>query len=203
LRTLAATAAAGVAMLSLAACGGSGHHTSTGTSSTTAAQTTTTANNATTATTQATTATTQATGQSTSTTAGGSTSTTLATAQNEVATAAIKEQLLAAGAAYHSLPVSDYTGLEPGETFYAYDPATQTYWAGAGLDPSPNSQQAQISNQDDGAYLLFHMAAGGTWTVVNVGLAGTEGSTCPYTPPAAILALWGWPPSSCRPATID
>jgi hypothetical protein len=56
--------------------------------------------------------------------------------------------------------------------------------------------------QDDGGYLLFERPAAGAWTAYNVGLAETDGSTCPATPPAAVLALWGWPAGSCRPTTI-
>jgi hypothetical protein len=49
-------------------------------------------------------------------------------AENLVATPAVKAQLLAAGAELHKLPVSDYTGLTKGDTYYAYDAGTKTYW---------------------------------------------------------------------------
>jgi len=111
---------------------------------------------------------------------------------------------VAAGAALNSLPASDYTGLRPGETYYAYDATTATYWAGAGLVPSASSTPAQVATQDDGAYLLFDRLPGGTWKAYDVGLAGTpEGSACPATVPVAILRLWGWPSGSCRPTTIS
>jgi hypothetical protein len=61
-----------------------------------------------------------------------------------------------------------------------------------------------VASQDDGAYLLFVRPQGGAWTVYDVGLAGTPaGSACPATVPSAVLELWGWPPGSCRPATIS
>ena len=82
----------------------------------------------------------------------------------------------------------------------AYDPATQTYWAGAALNPSPSSQQAQVSNQDDGSYLLFKRTPGGSWSAQNAGL-GPPGGTCPETPPPAILRLWGWSPGACNPTS--
>ncbi len=148
----------------------------------------------------------------TATTAASSTATTsplttttaaLATA-NLVVTDEIRSELTAAGATLNSLPASAYTGLRPGETYYAYDAATQTYWASGGLVPSASSTQAQISTQDDGAYLLFTRPAGGAWKAYAVGLAGTpEGSPCPIAVPAAVLQLWHWPPGSCRPATIS
>ena len=117
---------------------------------------------------------------------------------NEPVTDAIRSQLLDAGAALNQLPPSDYTGLQPGQTYYAYDSATSTYWAGAALVPSPSSQQAQVSDQDDGSYLVFMEPAGGTWTAYDAGYVGPD-STCAETPPAAVLALWGWLPGTCHP----
>jgi hypothetical protein len=132
------------------------------------------------------------------------TTTSASATSNLVVTDELRSQLVAAGAAHNSLPASDYTGLRPGETYYAYDADTQTYWAAASLDPSTSSTPAQVAAQDDGAYLLFERARSGTWTVYDVGLAGTpEGSACPVTVPSAILTLWGWPADSCRPATIS
>jgi hypothetical protein len=121
-------------------------------------------------------------------------------AQNRVATAAVKLQLVRAGAFLHGLPTSAFTGLAPGETYYAFDPATSTYWAGAGLVPSPSSQPAQVSVQDDGSYLLFTRASGHSWVAYNVGEAGIEGATCAATPPKTVLKVWGWKPGTCRPA---
>ena len=142
-------------------------------------------------------------GAGTATTSPSTTTTALATA-NLVVTGEIRSELTAAGAALNSLPASAYTGLRPGETYYAYDATTQTYWASAGLVPSASSMQAQVSTQDDGAYLLFSRPAGGTWKAHAVGLAGTpEGSPCPIAVPAAVLQLWHWAAGSCRPATIS
>ncbi len=124
-------------------------------------------------------------------------------ASNLVVTDQVREQLVAAGAQLNDLPGSDYTGLRPGETYYGYDPATKTYWAGAGLLPSPSSTPAQVSTQDDGAYLLFERPPGGSWIAHDVGLAGVEGATCPVQVPAQILRLWGWSSGSCRPPTIS
>jgi hypothetical protein len=104
-----------------------------------------------------------------------------------------------AAAAANRLPASAYTGLAPGSAYYAYDPATATYWAGAALVPSPSSQEAQVSVQDDGGYLLFNSTAGGAWTVSDVGMTGgEEGAPCPPVP-AAIVAVWNWTPGTCRP----
>ena len=123
---------------------------------------------------------------------------TTAVTENLTVTTAVSAALLQAGAALNSLQASDYTGLAPGETFYAYDASTSTYWAGAALVPSPSSMQAQVSVQDDGSYLLFDRPAAGAWEARDVGLAGTEGSVCPVAVPPAILALWNWAPGTCR-----
>ncbi len=125
-------------------------------------------------------------------------STTTPVTENLTVTAAMSAALLQAGAALNSLQASDYTGLAPGETYYAYDAMTSTYWAGAALVPSPSSMQAQVSVQDDGSYLLFSRSANGAWKAQDVGVTGIDGSVCPVAVPPAILALWNWAPGTCR-----
>jgi hypothetical protein len=128
------------------------------------------------------------------------TSTTGAAARNLVLTPGVRQSLLAAGAASHRLPVSDYTGLAPVTAYYALDPSTGTYYAAAGINASSNSLQAQIGDQDDGGYLLFTRPVGSsTWTVYNDGLGAAQGSICPIKIPAAVLAVWNWKPKSCYP----
>ncbi|HET6963750.1 MAG TPA: hypothetical protein VFH58_03195 [Acidimicrobiales bacterium] len=109
---------------------------------------------------------------------------------------AVRSELIGAGAASHGLPASDYTGLVPGETYYAQDHSSGTYWAGAGLIPSESSMQAQVSNQDDGSYLIFVRPSGSDWKVYQVGLPVTP---CPVTIPAAVLRAWGWDAGTCHP----
>ena len=121
------------------------------------------------------------------------------TAQNLVVTDALRTQLVAAGAALHQLTAADFSGLQPGLTYYALDAKTGTYWAGASLVPSPGSYQAQVSTQDDGSYLLFERQAGGSWVARDVGLAGSFGTPCPVAVPPDVLAVWGWAPGTCRP----
>jgi hypothetical protein len=136
----------------------------------------------------------------TSTTTTTTTLTTSALTRNLLLTPAVRQSLLAAGAASHRLPVSDYTGLAPGTAYYAIDPSTGTYYAGAGIDASPNSLQAQIGDQDDGGYLLFTKPVGSsTWTVYNDGLGAAQDALCPIKIPAAVLTVWDWKPKSCYP----
>ncbi len=142
-----------------------------------------------------------ATQSGTSTTATGTTTGPAANGvQNLHVTNALRAELLKVGAASHNLPATDYTGLAPGRTYYAYDPATSTYWAGAALVPSSSSTPAQVSVQDDGAYLLYERPSGGSWSVYAVGMTLEVGSKCPVAVPAAVLSVWGWAPGTCRPA---
>jgi hypothetical protein len=126
---------------------------------------------------------------------------TSAGAKNLVATPAVKTQLLAAGAALHKLPVSDYTGLTKGDTYYAYDAGTKTYWAGTQLVASASSQKAQIGNQDDGAYLIFRKAGSRPWKGSETGAADTPAS-CQVKVPAAVIAVWGWAAGACHPRSF-
>jgi hypothetical protein len=112
---------------------------------------------------------------------------------------AIRAELLQVGAELHGVPASEYVGLVPGMTYYAYDPDTMTYWAGAHLKPSPTSERAQVSVQDAGSYTLFKKIKGGLWTAFNDGAGGEEGHGCPQALPASILNMWGWNPQYCRP----
>ena len=111
--------------------------------------------------------------------ASGSTTTTTAAPtgpQNLTVTDQLRSELVAAFAAAHTLTASDYTGLQPGTTYYAYDPSTMTYWAGASVVPSSSSVNAQVSTQDDGSYAIFsQIGAGGTWKVSDVGATGEQG----------------------------
>jgi hypothetical protein len=120
-------------------------------------------------------------------------------AQNLVIDNRIRAQLVAAGAAAHKLTPKDYLGLVKGETYYAYVPAKGIYWAGAGLDPSPKSLQAQIGSQDDGAYMVFERHGGGPWRVWETGIPGDPQFTCAVKVPASVLKVWEWTPGSCHP----
>jgi len=123
-------------------------------------------------------------------------------------TDAVRTQLVAARAAQVGVPPSTYSGLAPGTTYYAFDRATGTYWAGAATalpatDAPVGSDlyKAQVAGQDDGSYLLFSMPAGGAWTVTPVGMSGTV-SPCTVPVPPAVVQVWGWPHGACRPPGV-
>jgi len=123
-------------------------------------------------------------------------------AQNLQLTDAIRAQLVAAAAKLNGLPASAYLGLVQGQSYYGFDPATSTYWAGGALDPSPSSERAQVSVQDDGGYYVFEEPSGGSWTASSEGLAGIDGATCSVHIPPALVALWHWQAGACHPAGI-
>jgi hypothetical protein len=123
-------------------------------------------------------------------------------AENLALTDAVRAQLVAAAARLNGLPASAYLGLVKGESYYGFDPATSTYWAGGALNPSPSSERAQVSVQDDGGYYIFEQRAGSSWTASSEGMAGIEGATCSVHIPPALVALWHWPAGACHPAGI-
>jgi hypothetical protein len=136
----------------------------------------------------------------TSTTSAIATTTTTVPIMNLSITPAVIKSLLDSAAAYHQLPPTDYTGLDPGMTYYAFDPTTSSYYAAAGLIPSQNSLQAEIGAQDDGGYNLFiKTASASNWTVFNDGLGASQDAICPLAIPASVLAVWNWKPKSCFP----
>ena len=120
-------------------------------------------------------------------------------AQNLVIDNKIRAQLVAAGAAVHKLTPKDYLGLVKGETYYAYVPAQGTYWAGAGLDPSPKSLPAQVGSQDDGAYMVFERHGDGPWRVWEAGIPGDPQFTCAVKVPESVLKVWEWKAGTCNP----
>jgi hypothetical protein len=119
---------------------------------------------------------------------------------NLMLTAAIRAQLIAAAARLNGLPASAYLGLVHGKSYYGFDPASNTFWAGGALDPSPSSQRAQVSVQDDGGYYIFEEPAGGSWTAAPEGMAGIAGTKCSVHIPPALVALWHWSAGACHPA---
>jgi len=122
-------------------------------------------------------------------------------AKNLPLTNAVRAQLVAAGAAYHGLAASDFTGLFPGTAYYALDVTTSTYWAGASLVPNPKSYEAGVVVQDDGGYLIFHRPANGAWKAVQDGGLITA-AACAHahvSVPAAVLVVWHWAPGTCTP----
>jgi hypothetical protein len=97
----------------------------------------------------------------------------------------VRAHLLQAGAALTGHPASEYPGLEPGKTYYGYDPNSDTYWAAAALS-GPKTFDAGVMLQDANSYMMYGPGA----------LMPPDGE-CPLPP--AIHDLWQWMPGVCKP----
>jgi hypothetical protein len=114
----------------------------------------------------------------------------------------VRAQLVQAGSVLTGRPASEFTGLRPGKTYYAYEPGggNPTYWAAAALD-GPKTEAAGISLQDQNSYMMFHKSGdpAATWVPIAAGFGGTPAGeqACPI--PQSIRDLWQWPAGKCYP----
>jgi hypothetical protein len=113
----------------------------------------------------------------------------------------VRAELVQAGAVLTGRPASEFTGLRPGKTYYAYDQNTDAYWAAAALVASPTAFQAGVNLQDQNSYMLFRKADGGTWIPYADGYGGMRGQSCPVQIPPAVLSVWQWAPGTCYPSS--
>lgn len=114
--------------------------------------------------------------------------------QNLVISSAGKSELTAAYAASIGVPISDVQGAGPlpGETYYAYEPTTNTYWAMAGFDASATAPPDAIGTfQDRGTEGLFKKVGAGAWQVSPTGDTNYCGVLQFF--PAAVLTAWALP----------
>jgi hypothetical protein len=119
--------------------------------------------------------------------------------QNLIVSAAVRSELLAAYAADKRIPASDVRGV-PGSVYYAYVPATATYWAMATYGPvSTDSLTVEVGFQDGGSDGLFKKTGSGPWQVT----LGGEPVTCEVLRfyPQAVLQAWSMP-TSATPASM-
>lgn len=123
-------------------------------------------------------------------------------ARNLPLTPAVIHQLVVAGAAAKQVAASGFSGLEPNRRYYAYDPASRTWWAaGAMVAKNPDAGGAAVSLNDAGAYDVFHRSAGGQWVARESGGAGGPDlplRLCSDWPPRSVLRLWHWSLRVCR-----
>jgi hypothetical protein len=113
----------------------------------------------------------------------------------------VRAHLLQAGAALTGHRASEYPGLEPGKTYYGYDPNSDTYWAAAALS-GPKTFDAGVMLPDANSYMMFRESGqGGRGFRSALGMG--PGLSChqPATAhcPPAIHDLWQWMPGVCKP----
>lgn len=114
----------------------------------------------------------------------------------------VRAQLIAAAATLTGRPASDFGGLRPGKTYYAYEPdgPNPTYWAAAALD-APKSEVAAIHLQDQNSYFMFRKDGnpGATWIPTAAGFGPIPAGAAPCPIPQAVRDLWQWPAGKCYP----
>jgi hypothetical protein len=114
--------------------------------------------------------------------------------QNLVISDAVRSQLTAAFVAHYGISQSDVAGTYPGTVYYAYDPATDTYWAAAQFMPSSTApMNVLVEFQDGGNFGMFQKSGSGPW---QLSIAGDPPS-CSYPKffPQAVLMAWSLPTS--------
>jgi hypothetical protein len=121
--------------------------------------------------------------------------------QNLVISAAEKSQLTAAFVALKGISLSDVAGAGPtqGSVYYAYDPATDTYWALAQFATSSTASfNVQVNFQDGGSIGMFRKAGAGAWQVQ----LGSVPEWCGEAQffPLPVLAAWSMP--TTKPAGL-
>jgi cytoskeletal protein RodZ len=88
----------------------------------------------------------------------------------------------------------DVAGTEPGQVYYAEQPASATYWALVAFRPSATllaesstaAGQAKLAEFQNSIY-AFSWRAGPVWTL----LGEVNTGTCPGVVPAPVLKVWG------------
>ena len=111
----------------------------------------------------------------------------------------VRAQLVQAGTVLTRQPAGQYTGLQPGKTYYAYAPDNDTYWAAAALS-GPKTFQAAVMLQDANSYMIFHkQSQGETWVAIGDGFGAISSGEEPCPLPPEIHDLWQWPLGACYP----
>jgi hypothetical protein len=78
----------------------------------------------------------------------------------------VRNELTAAYADYRGISLSNVAGTRPGSVYYAYDPATYTYWAQANFLPSSTASfKVLVAFQDGASIGLFTRIGNGSWQV--------------------------------------
>ena len=112
------------------------------------------------------------------------------------ATPALRKALRGAYvAARQGVRVKEVEGPRHGTLYYAFDPATKTYWAIAWFDPSSNAREKTAAGFQFGmGAAVFKRKASGAWhATVHV----RANLPCPGDVPAAVLRAWRIDAGSC------
>jgi hypothetical protein len=108
----------------------------------------------------------------------------------------MRGELSAAYEAHMQIPASDVGGFIPGTTtYYAYDRATNTYWALAQFRPSASAPlKVEVSFQDNGDVGMFRRAGLGPWQTHGAGVPLGCAEVKFFAQP--VLRAWSLPTST-------
>ena len=121
---------------------------------------------------------------------------------NLTATDDVRAELIQAGATLTGRPATEFIGLAPGRTYYAFVPSETNpiYWAAAALY-GPKTKEAAINLQDQNSYMFFRKGADpdATWVPIAVGFSRITDGTLPCPIPQPVRDMWQWPAGKCYP----
>jgi hypothetical protein len=111
----------------------------------------------------------------------------------------VRAELVQAGAVLTGRPASEFSGLRPGRTYYAYQP-NANYWAAAALS-GPKSETAAINLQDQNSYMMFYKGVdpAAKWVPIAAGFGPIPAGEAPCPIPQSVRDLWQWPTGKCYP----
>jgi hypothetical protein len=119
-------------------------------------------------------------------------------AQNKLVTAGVEDSLIRSWLSTNpggaGLDASDVAGTEPGQVYYADQPATGTWWALVAFKPSATllreastaAGQEKLAQFQNSIY-AFSWKQGPVWTL----LGEVSTGSCPNVVPTAVLSVWG------------
>jgi hypothetical protein len=112
----------------------------------------------------------------------------------------VRAELVQAGATLTGHPASEFGGLRPGKTYYAYQPQGDTYYAAAALTGA-KTEEAAINLQDQNSYMMFYKGGnpGATWTPIAAGFGPIAAGQAPCPIPQPVRDVWQWPAGKCYP----
>ena len=104
----------------------------------------------------------------------------------------VRNELTAAYVNLREISLSDVAGTIPGSVYYAYDPATDTYWAEANFLPSRTASLKVLVGFQDGGSVGFYVRAARSGWQVQLGGAPITCTEVRFFPPA-VLRAWSLP----------
>ena len=112
----------------------------------------------------------------------------------------VRSELVQSGAVLTGRSASEFTGLRPGKSYYAYAPDQDMYYAAAALTGA-KTEEAAINLQDQNSYMMFRKGGdpGATWVPEATGFGPTSAGQAPCPIPQSVRDVWQWPAGKCYP----